>query len=177
MSNFSRTACSLAPAYFHHWRSKPRISRSRSDSSAASTFGPELTAFAASMGRLLWWLTSFRVGLAGDRTVAVPCASIIGDEPHGCSSPGGAGPGVSPRPEWGHDKPDRRPSDARGLPPSLPCGAAPRGPAGALGDPRHWEDRHRVHEEPGAAGGVRGGGGRGPPGGDGRGVRGRAQYW
>src|ERR687894_764469 len=29
MSNSSRTACSLAPAYFHHWRSKARISRSR----------------------------------------------------------------------------------------------------------------------------------------------------
>ncbi|CCH77988.1 hypothetical protein BN12_2400002 [Nostocoides japonicum T1-X7] len=34
MSNRSRTACSLAPAYFHHWRSKERISRSRSLSSA-----------------------------------------------------------------------------------------------------------------------------------------------
>src|SRR5918998_6082139 len=29
MPNSSRTACSLAPAYFHHWRSKARISRSR----------------------------------------------------------------------------------------------------------------------------------------------------
>jgi hypothetical protein len=29
MSNRSLTACSLAPAYFHHWRSNARISRSR----------------------------------------------------------------------------------------------------------------------------------------------------
>src|SRR5665811_1910459 len=31
MSNFSRTACSLAPAYFHHWRSKSSIAASRSE--------------------------------------------------------------------------------------------------------------------------------------------------
>src|SRR5690349_21293618 len=30
MSNFSRTACSLAPAYFHHCRSKSSIAASRS---------------------------------------------------------------------------------------------------------------------------------------------------
>src|SRR5215203_5439332 len=33
MSNFSRTACSLAPAYFHHWRSKSSMAASRLDSS------------------------------------------------------------------------------------------------------------------------------------------------
>src|SRR3954453_18943678 len=33
MSNSSRTACSLAPAYFHHCPSKARISRSRRVSS------------------------------------------------------------------------------------------------------------------------------------------------
>src|SRR5688500_16545922 len=36
MSNSSRMACSLAPAYFHHWRSKAMISRSRSLSPAAA---------------------------------------------------------------------------------------------------------------------------------------------
>src|SRR3954447_25664257 len=53
MSNFSRTACSLAPAYFHHWRSKPRISRSRSDSSPPDASGLEPRALAASICRLL----------------------------------------------------------------------------------------------------------------------------
>src|SRR5664279_4976313 len=35
MSKFSRTACSLAPAYFHHWRSKLRIAWSRAEISLA----------------------------------------------------------------------------------------------------------------------------------------------
>src|SRR5581483_5767752 len=40
MSNRSRTACSLAPAYFHQWRSKARISRSRSDNSPVACSRP-----------------------------------------------------------------------------------------------------------------------------------------
>src|SRR3954447_21770923 len=40
MSNSSRIACSLAPAYFHHCRSNARISRSRSDSSPTTGCPP-----------------------------------------------------------------------------------------------------------------------------------------
>src|SRR3954470_2139988 len=40
MSNSSRIACSLAPANFHHWRSKARIARSRSDSSPVTGEAP-----------------------------------------------------------------------------------------------------------------------------------------
>src|SRR5690606_32789725 len=49
MSNFSRTAASLAPAYFHHWRSKSRMSRSRWDREDSSGC-PELTAWLATIG-------------------------------------------------------------------------------------------------------------------------------
>src|SRR4051812_23764863 len=48
MSNFSRTAVSLAPAYFHHCRSKSRISRSRSLSPGVASASP-WRASAASM--------------------------------------------------------------------------------------------------------------------------------
>src|SRR6476469_8781134 len=87
MSNLSRTACSLAPAYFHHWRSNSRMSRSRSESSLDEAFGPEARAFAAS----------------GRDMVAAPvrarggwCDLIIGDEPQRCSSQHRSGFGVSP---------------------------------------------------------------------------------
>src|SRR4051794_3153322 len=40
MSNSSRMACSLAPAYFHHWRSNAMISRSRSVSSVVTLTWP-----------------------------------------------------------------------------------------------------------------------------------------
>src|SRR5688500_13084278 len=39
MPNRSRIAASLAPAYFHHCRSKARISRSRSDSASPEAAG------------------------------------------------------------------------------------------------------------------------------------------
>src|SRR3954454_9324380 len=59
MSNRSRIACSLAPAYFHHWRSKARISRSRRLRPSASGWA-ELRASAASISppRSGRWSTS-----------------------------------------------------------------------------------------------------------------------
>src|SRR5215211_7703274 len=61
MSNSSRMACSLAPAYFHHCRSKARISRSRrpspsvgSATGAKAWRGPSAWTSAASI-----WLLAF----------------------------------------------------------------------------------------------------------------------
>src|SRR3954470_11265824 len=51
MSNSSRIACSLAPAYFHHWRSKARISRSRSDSSPVTGCPPDSAARSIAISR------------------------------------------------------------------------------------------------------------------------------
>src|SRR4051794_4414405 len=50
MSNLSRTACSLAPAYFHHWRSNSRISLSRVDRAISPADCSWLTDSAASIG-------------------------------------------------------------------------------------------------------------------------------
>jgi hypothetical protein len=49
MSKSSRIACSLAPAYFHHWRSKARISWSRTDSCEAAPASAGRKASAASL--------------------------------------------------------------------------------------------------------------------------------
>src|SRR3954462_2646755 len=85
MSNFSRTAVSLAPAYFHHWRSNSRISRSRSLRLGVAPRSGPWRAFAASMRSL-----SRKCWNGGGTTV--------GDEPHRCHSPLHNSPGESAGP-------------------------------------------------------------------------------
>src|SRR4051812_37588583 len=63
MSNFSRTACSLAPAYFHHWRSKSSISASRSESSPEPSGWELSSAELATIWRLLGPGKDIRFGL------------------------------------------------------------------------------------------------------------------
>src|SRR4051795_6113007 len=79
MSNDSRIAVSFAPAYFHHWRSNSRISRSRSPRPAAAS---RLGCAAASMRGL-----PSAVG-AGRRTgrAAPADAASLREEFHRCHS-------------------------------------------------------------------------------------------
>src|SRR4051812_40032461 len=85
MSNSSRIACSLAPAYFHHWRSNARISRSRSDSSTGSAVRPDRApaALIGSPARLVTRAVTLRCAVtlsynsvilarAGDEIAATP---------------------------------------------------------------------------------------------------------
>src|SRR3954447_9688324 len=89
MSNFSRTAVSLAPAYFHHWRSNSRISRSRSLRLVVAPDSGPWRAFAASMRSLpavLEWCSGPTVGDEPQRCHSIRRASA--DDP---ADGGGAG--------------------------------------------------------------------------------------
>src|SRR6476660_9463961 len=84
MSNFSRTACSLAPAYFHHCRSKSSIAASRSESSPALSGWELLSA----------WLPTI-VTTPRD-LMGVLVALIIGEDLHRCHLMGGGAPSAAP---------------------------------------------------------------------------------
>src|SRR3954453_14099021 len=95
MSNSSRIACSLAPAYFHHCRSKARISRSRSDSSPPTGCPPGRAArsivISRAISRILATYTGVILARTGDRTWRLAEVSgIKAAGPVGLGDPAGA---------------------------------------------------------------------------------------